>query len=123
MSVIGEKLGEINGRITSVTITEVGNAVNVEAEVGSVGTVVATVTFGVPVDAAGETGPITIRGQIFAVDGSSRSFTSGGTWHTSGNHSWEIKHISLDSQGQRMFVVDEFDLATRTNKGTIYALD
>ena len=28
MGVIGEKLGEISGKITSVTITEAGNAVN-----------------------------------------------------------------------------------------------
>ena len=103
MSVIGEKLGEISGKITSVTITEAGNAVNLEAEVGSVGTVLATLTFG--------------------PDGSSPSFTSGGTWRTSGHHKWEIKDISLDSEGQRMLVVDEFDLATRSHKGTIYSLD
>ena len=123
MSVIGKKLGEINGKITSVTITEAGNAVNLEAEVGSLGTVLGTVTFGPAVDAAGETGPITIHGQMLAPDGSSRSFTSGGTWRTSGHHKWEIKHIPLDSDGQRMFVVDEFDLATRTHKGTAYAMD
>ena len=123
MSVIGEELGEISGKITSVTITEAGNAVNLEAEVGSVGTMLATVMFGPPVDAAGETGPMTIRGQVFAPDGSSPSFTSGGTWRTSGHHKWENKHISLDSEGQRMLVVDEFDLATRSHKGTIYSLD
>ena len=123
MSVIGEKQADITGKITSVTVTSEGNAVNLETDVGPLGTVMATVTFGPPVDSAAETGPITIHGQIFGPEGEVRGFVSAGTWRKSGHHKWEIKHIPLATDGQRMFVVDDFDLATRSTNGAVYALD
>ena len=65
MSVLGEKLGEISGRITSVTMTAAGMVVTAEA--GAMKEFVgaqATVTFGPAIDAAGETGPVTLRGVV-----------------------------------------------------------
>ncbi len=62
MSAIGEKQAEFSGKITSVTIRDTGSEVNVEANVGSFGMVFGTVAFGPAVDAAGETGPVTVRG-------------------------------------------------------------
>ena len=123
MQVIGEKQAEISGKITSVTIRDAGSEVNLEANVGSFGMVFGTVTFERAVDAVGETGPVAVRGQALRPDGASVPFSGGGTWRKTGKHRLEIKHISLDAEGQRIFVVDEFDLATRTNTGTVYALD
>jgi len=119
MSAIGGKQAEISGKITSVTIRDTGSEVNVEANVGSFG----TVAFGPAVDAAGETGSVTVRGQALRPGGATVPFSGGGTWRKSGEHRREIKHISVDTEGQRIFVVDEFDLATRSNTGTVYALD
>ena len=123
MSVIGEKQAEISGKITSVTIRDASSEVNLEANVGEFGTVFGTVTFEPPVDADGETGPVVVRGRALRPDGATVPFRGGGTWRKSGKHRWEIKHISLDAEGQRIFVVDEFDMVARTNTGTLYALD
>ena len=123
MSVIGEKQAEISGKITSVTIRDASTEMNLEANVGEFGTVFGTVTFGPAVDAAGETGPVVVRGRALRPDGATVPFRGGGTWRKSGKHRWEIKHISLDAEGQRIFVVDEFDMVTRSNTGTVYALD
>ena len=51
------------------------------------------------------------------------SVSGGGTWRTIGVHKWELKVINLGSDGQRVLVVEELDLATRSTKGTAYALD
>ena len=123
MSALGEKQAEISGKITSVTIRDTGSEVNVEANVGSFGMVFGTVAFGPAVDAAGETGPVTVRGQALRPGGATVPFNGGGTWRKSGEHRREIKHISIDAEGQRKFVVDDFDLATRSDTGTVYALD
>lgn len=123
MSAIGEKQAEISGKITSVTIRDASSEVNLEANVGEFGTVFGTVTFEAPVDADGETGPVVVRGRALRPDGATVPFRGGGTWRKSGKHRWEIKHISLDAEGQRIFVVDEFDMVARTNTGTLYALD
>lgn len=122
MSVIGEKVTEFAGKITSVTMTETGAVVNAEVDAGPFGMVMYTVTFGQAVDAAGKTGPHTILGQGFPPDGSTLTFAGGGTWRNSGHHR-ELKHITLLSDGQRSFAVDNLDFAARTAAGTIYALD
>ncbi len=64
-----------------------------------------------------------VHGQIFGPEGEVRRFVSAGTWRKSGHHKWEIKHIPLAADGQRMFVVDDFDLVTRSTNGAVYALD
>jgi len=120
MSVIGEKLAEYTGKVTSSTMTDAGTAVNVEADAGELGTILYTTRFEPAVDAAGETGPFTVRGQGFLPDGTARGR---GTWRTIGVHRWELKTINQAGDGQRFFVVEEADLATRSTKGTIYALD
>ena len=123
MSVIGDKFGAYAGKVTSSTVTEAGPAVNVEADAGDLGTILYTTTFGAAVNAAGETGPCTVRGMIFGPDGTTVSVSGGGTWRTIGVHKWELKVINLGSDGQRVLVVEELDLATRSTKGTAYALD
>ena len=123
MAAIGEKQAEISGKITTVTIRDAGSEVNVEANVGSFGMVFGTVTFEPAVDAARETGPVIVRGRALRPDGATVAFKGAGTWRKTGTHQWEIKHISLDTDGQRIFVVDVFDLEARTNTGTLYALD
>ena len=123
MAAIGEKQAEISGKITTVTIRDTGSEVNVEANVGSFGLVFGTVTFEPAVDAARETGPVVVRGRALRPDGATVAFKGAGTWRKMDTHQWEIKHISLDTDGQRIFVVDVFDLEARTNTGTLYALD
>ena len=40
-----------------------------------------------------------------------------------GTHWWELKGIMFQADGQRTFVVEEWDLATRSRMGPAYALD
>ena len=129
MSVLGEKLGEISGRITSVTMTTAGMVVTEEA--GAMKEFVgaqATVTFGPAIDAAGETGPVTLRGVVFETAGESVPFTGSGVWRKVGPQQWVVRNINLYPRplaggAQRFFVEDEYDLATQTTKVTAYALD
>lgn len=123
MSVIGEKQADIDGKITSVTVRKGWSEVNVEAQVGSFGMVYGTVTFEPAVDEAKETGPVVVQGRALRGDGDVVSFSGGGTWRKSGKHRREIKHISIDANGDRIFVVDEFDFEGRINSGVVYALD
>ena len=123
MSVIGEKQADIEGKITSVTVRKGWSEVNVEAQVGSFGMVYGTVTFEPAVDEAQETGPVVVQGRALRGDGDVVPFSGGGTWRKSGKHRREIKHISIDANGDRIFVVDEFDFEARINTGVVYALD
>lgn len=124
MSVIGEKLLDYTGTVTSNTVSAAGGEANVEVgEAGPYGTVVATVAFQPAVDSAGETGPFTGRVQDFRPDGSVVPQVLTGVWHRSGTHQWEVKGINLAADGERFFFVEQWDLATRSMKGTIYNLD
>ena len=123
MSVIGEKQADIDGKITSVTVRKGWSEVNVEAQVGSFGMVYGTVTFEPAVDEAKETGPVVVQGRALRGDGDVVAFSGGGTWRKSGKYRREIKHISIDANGDRIFVVDEFDFEGRINSGVVYALD
>lgn len=123
MGLIGEKLWEYQGKMTSVTPGEAGKVVNTEGSVEQLGTVLVTETFALPVDAAGETGPATVHGQAFLANGETLSFTGAGTWRKSGVHQWEAKWIQQTTDGQRLFVVEEHDLASRSVSATVYALD
>ena len=122
-SVIGKKVVEGTGKVTSITVTEAGPMVNIDATMGERGTAIYTVTFGAPVGAARETGPYSVRGQVFYTDGKNATFTGAGTWRKSGQHQWESKAVVLLSNGERRFVVEAHDLASRSVKTTIYALD
>ena len=123
MSVIGEKLMDVSGRVTSITMTEAGTVVNIDWDAGPLGTPVSTETWGQAVDGAGETGPVTAQGMIFGSDGSSTPYMGSGVWYTSGQHHWDVKWILLTGDGTGLFVDLEYDLATRSVKGTGYALD
>lgn len=123
MRVIGEQVTDYTGRVTTTTVTEAGVVPDVEAAVGPFGTVLYTGTFGPAVDAAGETGPVTLRGQCFLAGGGALPFTGAGTWRKSGHHLLRVKNINLAADGQRFFVVEEWALATQSTKGTVYALD
>ena len=123
MSVILEKTGAFTGKVTSVTMTDAGPVVNVELEGDSYGTILVTTTFGPAVDNAGEVGPVTERAQAFLPDGSTVNYTNAGTWKKVGDHRWDVRMINLASNGERALTVEEWDLATRSTKGTIYALD
>ena len=123
MNVLGEKLTDFAGKITSVTATEAGLVVNVENETGSFGNVLYTVTLGPAVTPEEETGAHTIRGQAFSPDGGTLEFSGGGVWRSSGPNQRILKHITQLANGQRTFAVDNFDLVKNTASGTVYALD
>ena len=123
MNVLGEKLTDFAGKITSVTATEAGLVVNVENETGSFGNVLYTVTLGPAVIPEEETGAHTIRGQAFSPDGGTLEFSGGGVWRSSGPNQRILKHITQLANGQRTFAVDNFDLVKNTASGTVYALD
>ncbi|MBT7908962.1 MAG: hypothetical protein HN607_00350 [Verrucomicrobia bacterium] len=123
MNVLGEKLTDFAGKITSVTATEVGLVVNVENETGPFGNVLYTVTLGPAIAPEEETGAHTIRGQAFSPDGGTVEFSGGGVWRTSGPNQRILKHITQLANGQRTFAVDNFDLVKNTAFGTVYALD
>ena len=123
MGTIGKKIANYTGKVTSFTMSEAGGAVNVEADAGDFGTILYTTTFGPPVDAAGETGAVTVRGQGFLPDGSALPVTGGGTWRKIGTHKFELKVINQSADGQRYFVTEVGELATRSAKGAIYELD
>jgi len=63
MNVLGEKLTDFAGKITSVTATEVGLVVNVENETGPFGNVLYTVTLGPAIAPEEETGHIRFAGK------------------------------------------------------------
>ena len=94
MNVLGEKLTDFAGKITSVTATEAGLVVNVEGETGSFGNVLYTVTLGPAVTPEQETGAHTIRGQAFSPDGGTLEFSGGGVWRSSGPNQRILKHHS-----------------------------
>ncbi len=123
MNVLGEKLTDFAGKITSVTATEAGLVVNVENETGPFGNVLYTVTLGPAVIPEEETGAHTIRGQAFSPDGGTLEFSGGGVWRSSGPNQRILKHITQLANGQRTFAVDNFDLVKNTASGTVYALD
>ena len=123
MNVLGEKLTDFAGKITSVTATEAGLVVNVENEAGPFGNVLYTVTLGPAIVPEEETGAHTIRGQAFSPDGGTVEFSGGGVWRSSGPNQRILKHITQLANGQRTFAVDNFDLVKNTASGTVYALD
>ena len=121
MSAIGDKQGEFTGTITSVTISETGTVVTFEED--TLGLVLGTATFGRAVDSGGETGPFSVLAQVLLAEGGTMSVRGTGAWRKTGPQQWEEKAILLGNDGQRFFVVDEFDLAKRTTRGTFYVLD
>ncbi len=123
MNIIGEKVTDFAGKITSVTATEAGLVVNVENESGSFGNVLYTVTFGPSIVAEEETGAHTIRGVAFAPEGGTVEFSGAGVWYSSGPNKRVLKHITQLANGQRTFAVDNFDLVKNTAYGVVYSLD
>ena len=123
MSVIGEKVADYTGKITSATITEAGTVINAEGDAGPFGTYMYTATFGLAMDTAGEMGPLTGRVQDFRPDGSVVPQVVTGVWRKSGHHQWEVKAINMAADGNCFFFVEAWDLATRSLTGTIYALN
>jgi len=81
------------------------------------------VTFGPAVDAESEKGAFAARTRAFLSDGGVMSLTVTGTWCKREHHKWEQKGIGLSADGQRYFVVEELEMATRSTRGRIYVLD
>ena len=123
MSVIGEKLGEMSGRITTITVTEAGAAANCEWDSGELGTILETATFCPSVDATGAPGTVSSRSQAVLPDGTTLTYASGGTWRSVGPQRWEVKLINLASTGDRVFTVETWHLKTHTTEAVLYALD
>ena len=123
MSVIGEKLADFTAKMTSATISKTGNVLNMESDLGPFGTATYTTTFGAPIDSEGVTGQITEQGTIFGLDGGMQTFVSSGTWRKTGHHRWKVTLITLSADGQRTLSVEEYQLASRSSKGTVYQLD
>ena len=123
MNVLGEKLTDFAGKITSVTATAAGLVVNVENETGPFGNVLYTVTLEPAIVPEEETGAHTIRGQAFSPDGETVEFSGGGVWRSSGPNQRILKHITQLANGQRTFAVDNLDFVRHRASGTVYALD
>ena len=121
MSVTGEEQSEFMGTITSVTITETEAVVTFEED--TLGLVLGTATFGRAVDSEGATDPFTVEAQVLLAEGRGMSVRGMRAWRKAGPQQWEEKAILLGNEGQRFFVVDEFDLAARTTKGMYYVLN
>ena len=123
MNVLGEKLTDFAGKITSVTATEAGVVVNVENETGPFGNVLYTVTLGPAIAPEEETGGTYDSRASILARGGTVEFSGGGVWRTSGPNQRILKHITQLANGQRTFAVDNFDLVKNTAFGTVYALD
>ena len=123
MNILGNKLTDFAGTITSVTVTETGMVVNVQNETGPFGNVLYTVTLGPAIVPEEETGAHTIRGQAFSPEGETLKFSGRGVWRSSGSNHRILKHITLLEDGQRMLAVDNFDFTEQTASGSVYALD
>ena len=123
MNVLGEKLTDFAGKITSVTATEAGLVVNVENETGPFGNVLYTVTLGPAIAPEEETGGTYDSRASILARGGTVEFSGGGVWRTSGPNQRILKHITQLANGQRTFAVDNFDLVKNTAFGTVYALD
>ena len=121
MSVIGEKITDFTGTITSVTMQDGSTLVNFEED--TFGTVLGTAIFRPGAGDAAEAGPFTVRATLFMSDGGVQSVKGEGTWRKVGSQQWEEKAILVGDDHQRLYVVDVFDFGTHSTKGTVYALD
>jgi hypothetical protein len=118
----GKQLGDFSLKSTSVTVTPgpAGSTltqVNFEGTVGGAyaGTNISTATF-----VGGKSGTFTQCGTVYADNGEEVSYTSVGTYESTGKHHWRTQQVNQVSNGGSLVVDGELDLATRTWTGKYY---
>ena len=98
------------------------NEVNLHSkDVGPMGEVMATFTFV-------NDGTISRNGLSFQDGGKVISFSVGGTWTTikkdgEDTHSWQVKDMGIDAEGNKIFGIWTLDLDSMSATGSIYNLD
>ena len=118
---VGEKITDWSATVTPGKVSSGRNEVNLHSEdVGPLGEVMATFTFV-------SDGTISGNGLSFQAEGKVIGFSVNGVWATlqkngKDTHSWQIKDIGIDAEGNKIFGVWTLDLASMSAKGTIYKL-
>jgi hypothetical protein len=125
MTGIGDKVAEVNGKITTQTFDDDGTpSVNIEQEqCGPFGAVASTGTFVSPLNPAQQTGFYFEKGFTLAPDGSPVPFTGQGIWHESASGVWKVQECVLNVEGVRVFAALTFTFANKSVTGALYALD
>ena len=118
---VGEKITDWSATVTPGKVSSDRNEVNLHSKnLGPFGEVMATVTFV-------SDGTISGNGLSFQSEGKVIPFSGSGSWTTiekdgKDTHSWRVKDISIDSEGNKVFGVWTLDLASMSAKGTLYNL-
>jgi hypothetical protein len=124
MSGVGDKVADVNGKITTQTIDDDGTpSANIEQEqCGPFGAVVSTATFS-PLNPAQQTGFYFEKGFTLAPAGSPVPFTGQDIWHESASGVWKVQECVLNVEGVRVFADLTFTFANKSVTGALYALD
>jgi len=118
----GKLLGEFSAKSTSLTLTPgpAGSTLtqgNFEGTAGGLypGTLIFTSTF-----VGGKSGTYNQCGTVYLNNGEEVSFTSVGTYESTGKHHWRTQHVSQVSDGSGTVAEGEIDLATRSWTGKYF---
>ena len=118
---VGEKITDWSATVTPGKVSKGQNEVHLHSkDVGPMGEVMATFTFV-------SDGTINGNGLSFQAEGKVISFSVNGTWTTiqkegKKTHSWRVKDMGIDAEGNKIFGVWTLDLASMSAKGTVYDL-
>ena len=124
MSIVGDKISDLNGKVTGMTFSESGNTATVEwDDMNKFGSVAMTATFWPPVDVERKTGRYSEVGYTFRPDGSTLSFTVEGIWSETSQGNWKIYGTALAEDGVKIFVTIDYEFAAKSARGAIYELD
>ncbi len=119
--ILGEKVGDFTAKMTPAEVFKGGNKVNLHTkDFGDYGEMFWTATFH-------NDGSFTEEGMSFQEGGKVSTFSSTGTWSTvqkngQDTHRWKVAVIVTNSDGEKFVAESTYDLATMTNKGSVYTL-
>ena len=119
---IGEKITDWTATVSPGKVSSDKNEVHLHSkDVGPMGEVMATFTFV-------NDGTISGNGLSFQDGGKVISFSVGGTWTTikkdgEDTHSWQVKDMGIDAEGNKIFGIWTLDLDSMSATGSIYNLD
>ena len=113
----GQQSGEFSFKITSLIFTpgpanSVLVQVNFEGTASGYGTVLGTDTVVV-----GKSGPYSGCSACYLDNGEITTYTSRGTYESSGRHKWRLQEVGQFSNGKTVDAEGEVDLAARTWNG------
>jgi len=118
---IGEKITDWTATVSPGKVSSDKNEVHLHSkDVGPMGEVMATFTFV-------NDGTISGNGLSFQDGGKVISFSVGGAWTTikkegKDTHSWQVKDMGIDAEGNKIFGIWTLDLASMSATGSIYNL-